>query len=1343
MPAPSIAMEDCPGIAIKAPPDPAPDGAALSKITSKEPTGHHATLDTAQPPPSDEINTPPQTPHGKRNPWSVSRRESRLFSLAPWPERPHHTPPKERVLYELARRPILEEDIRAEGEGIYSGYLLVESKCREVHEAQAANHTRHDIDVISYLEAIPCSVLVQLQSGGVDPEDIVRSALQSSLEGLKQLVEKHKNSHFMESPFLDGHIPTIKEGLYGFLAAQKCRAAAPDRQDTGAQGRTQVPANTLKVGYDVLNAIDEAAEQAQRNIAKRAENEKTMEATSKAEEEAKTKAEKEAKQHVVHKVYKCCGTPLCTNQLVIRDDKTSLSYQGPLQVPVIPSILPDTRPLNDTSSYKQIGKHYYMCVDGKWMNTSLTNNQYQALTNLYITGINEFYDFFAMLYYPKTPPLFRNLGAQYSMFTRLRDHIIYGLLDVLRVRLSEGLEHMVRFILYAYSMMQNLGELIHNNRQILPVYISQRDSTSKDLHSARGADERRYDAIELHADLARYRSCIENEDTYKQLHWQRVAINQYDQALHLDPTVGRYYYHIGFLSRKYVSRFFNLLKALTVNKPYMMAWDTLLSTLISKFVASESTAAVVSLEMSNVYTAISSLLLALAPAEYVQKHRFETRKETHLLAFDKTLQLIASFDDPQTSRSMVYWNPALVRNKLLKPSIRPAISAQGSPIRPSARLALILCQLLLLDKTNKAARLVWVINLRILANPATYVLRLWEYIHILVVFLRSFNTQPGVKEDISDAFHLDLMVPLLNLLLRRIRSRGGYAWEALFRPEFPTCKAYLNSEHKLGKYGISTTDAQKNYLHCKKEQEAEGAKPDNVLAISTEDITKTQGTTFKHIGFEDNTSLDGLVQEQKYTLVLPEDHLLRGFSFAKQSPPPLEPVEPLTEQQIARAQWEKEDARIAQLQRDKKSRKQQKRIARGADSKPHRHTCLDCRILAKSRRSKKNKRLAAHAATSDACQECCGCHRVDTITTSQESPTTTLNTVVEAIEARCENDIKDAPANVAKDDATLADTTATTSEDTQFADWVVIGTVEAVVNDKTIVNTADVVSKETSTNLYSTQAVVKEVTDASPQQLENSVVDSDNPDSDEPSDLGLLFSEADSIPSVVTQPEADYGISGMFTQADAEADKAEALRLEPYFYPPSFFENSKFDREDFMACHDYVQSTDVTDYRELRILWAAVWGGGFSIQGENEGYVISVPGQNSAPQIYTDAQMPAVITRNDGSRVVYVDPTAAERAAEMDNLWEKDAKDDNRKRNKHDNNQGENGVQDVEGVEEWCSMCCEPPTEVPTITDQDAGVVDEPLNPFPSLPRPDGGVAQLTHATVAALSLQDEDVDSP
>ncbi|KAK1569813.1 uncharacterized protein LY79DRAFT_679380 [Colletotrichum navitas] len=153
----------------------------------------------------------------------------------------------------------------------------------------------------------------------------------------------------------------------------------------------------------------------------------------------------------------------------------------------------------------------------------LNDDQYWALMALYITGMREVCDFFFTSSYPKASAALRGL--------------------ILCPRLPESYEHMIVFILEAYSMMQLLEETTNSGSY----------------------------TTECTGHLARYRFSVEDKDAKARLHWKGVAIQQYSRVLDLDLTLGRLYHHSSILSSHYILRFFNILKSLTVSQLFTLA----------------------------------------------------------------------------------------------------------------------------------------------------------------------------------------------------------------------------------------------------------------------------------------------------------------------------------------------------------------------------------------------------------------------------------------------------------------------------------------------------------------------------------------------------------------------------------------------------------------------------------------------------------------------------------------------------------------------------------------------------------------------------------------------------
>lgn len=384
------------------------------------------------------------------------------------------------MFYEPLTSSLTLDNLIAEVKGIYAGHVMVESKCIEVDAAEASRQQVHDIDAIPFLDAIPSSVLIQIQRGNVDPEQVVRNAVRSSREKIKDIIkEQNKGATdvaFYHIPFhistafaidftgLDLHVPTIEESLHGFMIVQESRAkesGSPHYQalanlttkTIGDEGRARVAArqNVLTIGRDLSQAVEEAMEQAKRNIAQWAEEEKAEKAEDKAEQEARLEAKEDARQYTIHKVCGCCGAPICAHQAIVKPKKNEDDWK-PLPLPE------DSRPLEDASRYKKVGEIYYVSAHGRWMNISLKDNQYRALGALHDTSMQGMYDFFMASSHPQASAALMCLSAKYAMPARLWRHSIHAFLEILRFRLPESSEHINSAILRAYSMMRLLEE---------------------------------------------------------------------------------------------------------------------------------------------------------------------------------------------------------------------------------------------------------------------------------------------------------------------------------------------------------------------------------------------------------------------------------------------------------------------------------------------------------------------------------------------------------------------------------------------------------------------------------------------------------------------------------------------------------------------------------------------------------------------------------------------------------------------------------------------------------------------------------------------------------------------
>ncbi|BCS12253.1 hypothetical protein ALUC_50299A [Aspergillus luchuensis] len=153
---------------------------------------------------------------------------------------------------------------------------------------------------------------------------------------------------------------------------------------------------------------------------------------------------------------------------------------------------------------------------------TMTHAQYQSLVGTHGTILQEYHDFFLCSQHPVASPVLKRLAEKYAMPARLWRHGIHSLLELLRHRLPESLEHMLAFIYYAYSMLTLMLESV-------PAY---QDTW-----------------IECLGDLSRYRMAVEESDLRERESWAGVARYWYNQAADRNPSVGRIQHHLAVLAR--------------------------------------------------------------------------------------------------------------------------------------------------------------------------------------------------------------------------------------------------------------------------------------------------------------------------------------------------------------------------------------------------------------------------------------------------------------------------------------------------------------------------------------------------------------------------------------------------------------------------------------------------------------------------------------------------------------------------------------------------------------------------------------------------------------------------
>lgn len=238
-------------------------------------------------------------------------------------------------------------------------------------------------------------------------------------------------------------------------------------------------------------------------------------------------------------------TQMDERQMELPDEIDAEPPDGYADPQVVPEILlqPETRPISHDQLVVEVKGIYAglvmleaKCIDvdekqyiiaqekTSFRQTSLSNEQWQALIILHKTLLHEHHDFFLASQHPSASPALSRLAAKYSMPARMWRHGIHAFLEVLRHRLPESLEHMLAFIYIAYSMMALLYETV---------------PTFEDTW------------VECLGDLGRYRMAIEDEDLRDREVWSGVARFWYSKAADKSPNVGRLYHHLAILARPY------------------------------------------------------------------------------------------------------------------------------------------------------------------------------------------------------------------------------------------------------------------------------------------------------------------------------------------------------------------------------------------------------------------------------------------------------------------------------------------------------------------------------------------------------------------------------------------------------------------------------------------------------------------------------------------------------------------------------------------------------------------------------------------------------------------------
>jgi hypothetical protein len=61
----------------------------------------------------------------------------------------------------------------------------------------------------------------------------------------------------------------------------------------------------------------------------------------------------------------------------------------------------------------------------------------------------------------------------------------------------------------------------------------------------------------------------------------------------------------------------------------------------------------------------------------------------------------------------------------------------------------------------------------ILSQLVMHDLKLYGFIHVLLVFIRAILTRPKIMKRFAHAFHLKLIAPILNVLVSKLETNSG------------------------------------------------------------------------------------------------------------------------------------------------------------------------------------------------------------------------------------------------------------------------------------------------------------------------------------------------------------------------------------------------------------------------------------------------------------------------------------------------------------------------------------------------------------------------------------------
>ncbi|KAH8755304.1 hypothetical protein F5883DRAFT_383289, partial [Diaporthe sp. PMI_573] len=483
--------------------------------------------------------------------------------------------------------------------------------------------------------------------------------------------------------------------------------------------------------------------------------------------------------------------------------------------------LVDNRPLQDRELYKTVGNDYYLRFENRWI-PSFGPEQYNALLDIHRTLLREHCDFFLVSRHPNASPALQKSAKKYRMTTRMWRHGIHAILEVLRHRQTESQEFMSTFITLTYNILALLEETVPQFRSTW---------------------------VECKGDVARYGWACHDKNMGVGALWGNICKEDYTRVLDDNPTIGRLYHHLAILAQprslswsdadfdNTISSLFHFTKSLVVETPFFTTLDSIF-TLIDPIIARNKEEAwkAASIPLSDKHhfvAAVTNLLLASLDASLLRAHGYKTCKKYYLQAVYEALKNLGSSDElARTSRIRPSGELGVLLCQLLLGI--PSASGRWSPmmaawapdlVTPADRADLIANMANARDIHNATIEMIQTMVPYLLAEADTRDLRVWGFIYVILVFMRSLKTRPDLVKWVGYAFHAEILAPFLSMLLREDETRGRCALERASQSELLKLCTPLNQKEKPGKYGLSTMDNIRKYYPAQEEDylKVEGA----------------------------------------------------------------------------------------------------------------------------------------------------------------------------------------------------------------------------------------------------------------------------------------------------------------------------------------------------------------------------------------------------------------------------------------------------------------------------------------------------------------------------------------